>query len=284
MIRSILFALAEPPYGAGACNHACWLARKENSFVQALAVIDIAAFEIPVMGTADGFMPSVATPPVGSGQALMKELTAGAGARLDAFAARCSALGIACGTEIKSGIPADVISQAAVAHDIVVVARAGYSRIPSPQAVDSLVAPVIRGSVRPVLVAGSAFPEDGEIRNVLVAYDGSPHAARALPTAAELAARPGVRCTLLTVAQQEGPGREIAAPAASFLRRHGIDPRTRVVVGAKPSEVICDLAEGGGMDLVVMGAYGRSPIREVLFGSTTEHVLTHCTAGVVLQA
>ncbi|NLV32300.1 MAG: universal stress protein [Acidobacteria bacterium] len=284
MIRSILFALAETPYGAGASNHACWLARKENGFVHALAVIDIAAFEIPVMGAADGFMPSVVTPPAQSGQTLMQDLAAVAGVRLEEFAARCSARGISCATEIRSGIPADVICQAAAAHDIVVVSRTGYSRVPSPHAVDSLVAPVIRGAVRPVLVAGSEFPEDGELRNVLVAYDGSLHAARALPVAAELAARPGVRCTLLTVAQQESAGRETLAPAAAFLRHHGIDPGVRVIVHAKPSEVICDLAGSEGVDLVVMGAYGRSPIREVLFGSTTERILSHCAASVVLQA
>jgi nucleotide-binding universal stress UspA family protein len=135
-----------------------------------------------------------------------------------------------------------------------------------------------------VLVAGSEFPEDGELRNVLVAYDGSLHAARSLPVAAELAARPGVRCTLLTVAQQESAGRETLAPAAAFLRHHGIDPGVRVIVHAKPSEVICELAGSEGVDLVVMGAYGRSPIREVLFGSTTERILSHCAASVVLQA
>jgi nucleotide-binding universal stress UspA family protein len=33
-----------------------------------------------------------------------------------------------------------------------------------------------------------------------------------------------------------------------------------------------------------MGAYGHSPIREVLFGSTTERILSHCSANVILQS
>mgnify|MGYP001003821450 FL=1 len=122
------------------------------------------------------------------------------------------------------------------------------------------------------------------MRNVLVAYDGSNHAARALLVAAELAGRPGVSCTLLTVAQSEETGEEILVPAEAFLLHHNIVPRRQVIVSSKPSEVICGLAASEGVDLLVMGAYGHSPIREVLFGSTTERVLSHCTASVVLQS
>lgn len=284
MIRSILLALAESPHDASAKNYAFWLARKEGSHIHALAVMDIAAFEVPILGSADGFMPSVVTPPLAEGQTLMNELAAAARERLDLFAGECSARGIACSTDIKTGIPGDVISRTAVAHDIVVIARNGYSHFHSQGAVDSLVAPVIRNSVRPVLVAGSEFKEESELRNVLVAYDGSTHASRALLVAAELAARPGVHCTLVTVAPSEESGQEALAPAEAFLYHHGIVPRKEVILSAKPSEEICKMAASGGVDLLIMGAYGRSPIREVLFGSTTERILANCAANVVLQS
>jgi nucleotide-binding universal stress UspA family protein len=285
MIRSILLALAEAPYDASARNYAFWLARKQGSHIHALAVIDVAAFEVPVLGSPDGFMPSVVTPPLKENQSLMKDLLALAKERLDQFANQCSSRGIPFSTETRSGIPGDVISRAAVAHDIVVVSRTGYNRVATPdETVDALVAPVIRGSVRPVLVAGSEFREGGDIRNVLVAYDGSPHAARALQVAAELAARPGVDCTLLNVAQSEDLGHEILSLADAFLSHHGVSARKHVAVSSKPSDVICGLVASGGVDLVIMGAYGHSPIREVLFGSTTERVLAHCAANVILQS
>ena len=147
-----------------------------------------------------------------------------------------------------------------------------------------LVAPVIRNSVRPVLVAGSDFSDDKDVRNILVAYDGSNHAARALSIAAELAARPGVNCTLITVAHSEDTGAEVLAPAESFLLHHSVIPKKQIVVNSKPSSVICGLAASEGVDLVIMGAYGHSPIREVFFGSTTERILSHCTANVILQS
>jgi nucleotide-binding universal stress UspA family protein len=285
MVRSILLALAESPYDASARNYAFWLARKEGSHVHALAVIDIAAFEVPVLGSPDGFMPSVVTPPLKEGQSLMEDLTAIAKERLDQFANQCISRGIPSSTEIKTGIPGEAIGRAAVAHDIVVVSRTGYNRISGPQEnFDALVAPVIRASVRPVLVAGLEFREDSEIRNILVAYDGSSHSARALLVAAELAARPGVSCTLLTVAQSEDAGQEVLVPAEEFLFHHGVTPRKEVRLRSKPADVICEMVASGKADILIMGAYGHSPIREVLFGSTTEHVLSNCTANVILQS
>jgi nucleotide-binding universal stress UspA family protein len=285
MIRSILLALAEAPNDANAKNCAFWLAKKEGSQIHALALIDIAAFEVPMMGAQDGFMPSVVTPSLNDSQLLMDDLTAVAKERLDQFSAQCASRGIQSSTEVKAGIPGEIISEVAVAHDIVVVSRTGYSRVAGDQnAVDAFVAPVIRGSVRPVLVAGSEFGEESDIRTILVAYDGSAHAARSLLVAAELAARPGVTCNLVTVAQSEELGNEILSPAEEFLCHHNITPGKQVVIDSKPSEVICRLVASSGIDIVIMGAYGHSPIREVLFGSTTERILEHCTAGVILQS
>ncbi len=285
MIRSILLALAEAPNDTSAKNYAFWLAKKEGSQIHALAVIDIAAFEVPVLGTSDGFMPSVVTPPVTESQSLLEELTAVAKERLDQFAGQCAARNIPCSIDMKTGIPGEVIARSAVAHDIVVVSRSGYNRFASTrETVDALVAPVIRGSVRPVLVAGPDFPEDSDVSHILIAYDGSSHASRALKVASELASRPGVECTLVTVAQSQEAAEDIVAPAEEFLLNHRITPQKKILISSKPSEVICDLVSAGGVDLVIMGAYGHSSIREVLFGSTTERILTRCIANVILQS
>jgi len=282
MIRSILLAQAESPNDASAKNHAFWLAKKEDSHIHALVVIDIAAFEAPVMGTADGLMPSVVTPPLKENQSLMNDLMTMARERLDQFTAECASQGVSSSTEVKTGIPGEVISRAAIAHDIVLVSRSGYNRVANAQeTVDALVGPVIRNSVRPVLVAGS---ELRDVQNILVAYDGSPHAARSLLVAAELAARPGVKCSLITVAHSEDIGWDILETAEAFLFHHGVEPGKKVVVSSKPSTVICDLVASGRVDILVMGAYGHSPIREVLFGSTTERILAHCAANVILQS
>ncbi len=283
MIRSILVALAEGDLGAE--NYAFWLAKKEGSHVHAIAVVDITAFEVPMIGTPDGFMPSVVPHSFRESQSLMDEMNARCRERLNQFAEQCASRNLSCSTETKTGIPAEVFSQSAVAHDIVVVSRTGYNpKANTSETIDSLVAPLIRKSVRPVLVAGTEFQEENEIRNILVAYDGSAHSARALLIAAELAARPGIHLTLVTVVPSEDSGMEILAPAEAFLAHHGVTPRKQVEVSSKPATVISTLVASGNVDLLIMGAYGHSPIREVLFGSTTQRILSHCSANVILQS
>jgi nucleotide-binding universal stress UspA family protein len=284
MIRSILIPIADGPVNASARDFAFWLAKKDGSRIHALAVIDVKAFEIPVLGTPDGFLPSVVTPPLAENQSLINDLTGAARDRTDQIARDCQARGIPCSTDIRTGVPGDLVARAAVAYDLVVMGRMGYSRASGgPQKIDPLVSHVIRASIRPVLVAGSSFPE-GDIRSVLVAYDGSVHAGRALMWAADMGGRPGVQCILLTVAPSEEAGEETLAPAAAFLAHHNVIAKKQVAVGAKPSEVICGLVASARADLLVMGAYGHRPIREVLFGSTTERVLSHCGTSVILQS
>jgi len=281
MIKSILLPLAEEPPGAVARQYAYWLAGTEGGHIHGLAVIDIKTFEIPVLGTPDGFMPSVVAPPIQESQSLLAEMTAATRERLDQFAAECAGRGISCSTNIETGIPGEIIAGEAVAHDIVVMAREGYGRVGEGQKLDPLISSVIRGSIRPVLVAGEQFRE---VRRILVAYDGSVHAARALSVGAELGSRPGVECALANIGSSVEAGKEILIRAESYLYHHGVTPRRQVIVGSNASDMICELVSSSGSDLLVMGAYGHSPIREMIFGSTTERVLSHCGSTVVLQS
>lgn len=284
MIRSILLPIGEGPLSSIAREYAFWLAKKDGSRIHALAVIDVKTFEIPVLGTPDGFMPSVVTPPITESQSLLSEMTVLARERLETIARECTARSIPCSTDIKTGIPGELIARAATAHDIVIMSRSGYTRAPSGDGrLDPLVSQVIRGSIRPVLVSGQKF-QAGETLNLLVAFDGSIHAGRVLAVAAELGKRPGVRCTLVTIAATEEAGKETQAPAEEYLYHHGVTPQKQVILGARPSEVICELVAKAQADILIMGAYGHRPMREMLFGSTTERVLSHCAATVILQS
>ncbi len=281
MIRSILLPIGEGPLSPVAREYAFWLARKDGSRIHALAVIDVKTFEIPVLGTPDGFMPSVVTPPITESQSLLTEMTILARERLEAISRECSSRSISCSADLKTGIPGELISRAAVAHDIVIMSRSGYTHaLTGDKRLDPLVPQVIRGSIRPVLVAGQKF-QAGETLNLVVAFDGSVHAGRVLTVAAELGKRPGVTTALVTIAATEEAGNEIQAPAEEYLYHHGIVPKKQIVLGTRPSEMICDLSAKA--DILIMGAYGHRPMREMLFGSTTEHVLSHCGTAVILQ-
>jgi len=281
MIRSILLPLAEGPLVETTKLYAFWLARKESAHIHGLAVIDLRSLEIPVLGTPDSFMPSVVSPPLQESQSLLAEMSSLARERLHRFATECAAQGISCSTNSETGIPGEIIAREAVAHDIVVMAREGYAQGGEGHNLDPLIPSVIRGSIRPVLVAGKEFRD---VHHILVAYDGSVHAARALVVAAVLGHTHGMRCTLANMSSSRETGEEILAPAETYLYHHGVTPRKQVIIGSRASELICELMTRTGADLLIMGAYGHSPIREMLFGSTTERVLSHCGSTVILQS
>ena len=279
MVKSILLPLLEGSISESAREYAFWLAEKQAGQIHGLGLIDVKSFEIPVMGTPDGFMPAVVTPPLQESQKLLNEMSAQARERLEQLGKECGTKGIPCSTDLRIGIPGEIVTREAVAHDIVVLARATHGG--PERRLDALVPGVIRGSIRPVLVAGGSFRN---IRHILIAYDGSVHAARALLIAAELGALAEIRSTLVNIAGSEEAGQETLAPAEAYLSHHGVSPRKKVLAGTRPSDLICEIVTSSEADLLVMGAYGHSPIREMLFGSTTERVLSHCGSSVVLQS
>lgn len=74
---------------------------------------------------------------------------------------------------------------------------------------------------------------------------------------------------------------EAEAELSRMTERSGIQHSGKVLHG-NPAETICDCAEEGGYDLVVMGARGLSYIQGILIGSTTESVLRSSPCPVLI--
>jgi len=114
-----------------------------------------------------------------------------------------------------------------------------------------------------------------ECKNILVATDGSEHARTAATEAIEIAKRCGSRLTAISVAPSEGEKEKARANAANVVpaaQQAGIHVETMTPVG-KPHEIIAATAKGMGVDLIVMGAYGKTGLKRLLMGSTTEKVI-----------
>jgi nucleotide-binding universal stress UspA family protein len=129
---------------------------------------------------------------------------------------------------------------------------------------------------------------------VLIAYDGSPEAERALAWAARL---PGTDATVIgvvpTLAGSEpiadavdptvtvGSLRTDLEAAAAKLTAGGISATTLAKAG-NPAQVVIETAEEGDFDLILIGTRGRHAIERFLFGSTAERVAWHATTPVLL--
>lgn len=140
------------------------------------------------------------------------------------------------------------------------------------QAGDSLgdnVERVVRGLQRPILITAGEFVAP---RAAMLAFDGSPVMQSAVALLAESPLFRGLDVHLVTVGADSPELRQ----AAQLLEQAG----HRVQVAQLSGEVETALhryQREQGIDLVVMGAYGHSRIREFFVGSTTNALLRMAT-------
>ena len=142
-------------------------------------------------------------------------------------------------------------------------------------------------SGRPVLVIPHSRSCSQFGKRVTLAWNGRREATRAAFDALPLLhAAESVR--ILWVNPQEASGDPdglSTTDIAAALRRHGV--KCEVVTSlagelAVGGSLLSGLADDGS-DLLVMGAYGHSRLREFVFGGATQHVLNHMTAPVLMS-
>jgi nucleotide-binding universal stress UspA family protein len=185
--------------------------------------------------------------------------------------------------EVREGIVRDTILDMARTVDLLCLGRQGEHGEWEGGELGSTVQKVLRGSQRPVLVTPKEFRPLGRL---LMAYDGSNHANRALRVACDLASGADLPMIVVTVAadERERPRSEsILAEARKLVAPYqGIGAEFLLQVDAEPQNVIHRLADERQCDLIVMGAYGQGRIREWLLGSTTAGVLARSPLPVLL--
>ncbi|MGA7866925.1 MAG: universal stress protein [Stellaceae bacterium] len=142
-------------------------------------------------------------------------------------------------------------------------------------------------SGRPVLIVPYAGHFDDVGRRVLIAWSATREAARAVSDAMPLLTSAEL-VTVLTIDAHEGPqahGESPGADIAVHLARHGVkaDIERTVSAGLPVGEALLSRAADLGADLIVMGAYGHSRVREVLLGGATRSVLRSMTVPVLMS-
>lgn len=120
---------------------------------------------------------------------------------------------------------------------------------------------------RPVIVCPDELPTAEEI---LIAYDGSMPAMRAIQIFALLGVTQGRRTHVTSIdANQELAARRTNS-AATYLRAHGYEVEaTPIASRVHPAEVLSIEIANRKIGTLVMGAYGHRGFQEFLFGSTT---------------
>ncbi len=146
---------------------------------------------------------------------------------------------------------------------------------------------VIFGSGRPVLAFNpqkSLLPS-GRLTRVAVAWDGSRSAARAVADALPVLKRVEDVRVMTAVGEKASATAGQAGDLVRHLRTHGISAVPDEIDGRHRSigASFAAYLEEVSPELLVMGAYGSSRIKEFVLGGATEHILNNCSTPVLLS-
>ncbi|KAA5605682.1 universal stress protein [Roseospira marina] len=146
---------------------------------------------------------------------------------------------------------------------------------------------VIMDSGRPVLVIPYAgqHPRIGD--KVLVAWNASREATRAISDALPILQTAREVDVLAINPHHNGVNGHGDIPGADIcghLARHGVKAVAEHVVAhdVDVGNLLLSRASDSGADLIVMGAYGRSRLRELVLGGATWHILHHMTVPILM--
>ena len=116
-------------------------------------------------------------------------------------------------------------------------------------------------------------------RTILVGYDGSEAAQRALAAAADLVGY-GSRLTVATVKAGAGAG-DVSQTARELLHRRQVTARYVEPVG-EPAEKLIETASEIGADLVVVGRRSRHALQRLVLGSVSADVVRGADCDVLV--
>ena len=131
----------------------------------------------------------------------------------------------------------------------------------------------------PVLIVPDALDHLDATGPVVLAWNASAESARALRQSLPVL-KAASMVHIVTVGEDSADMPQTAASA--YLSRHGVVSELLVepAAGRKAHDVIAQVAHERGANLIVMGAYGRSRLRETLLGGVTRTLLAR--SGIAL--
>jgi nucleotide-binding universal stress UspA family protein len=207
-------------------------------------------------------------------------------ARAALAAARATTSVQAGWAEVDEGAaPLPTFMRQAHCADLVVLGQQDPALIGASQVPSDFVSAVILGSGRPAIVLPYTGEGAATIGTVLVAWKPSAQAARAV--AAALPVLKGARHVhLVSWGRDDAAGcHGKALDIEGYLRRHGVSatPHHESAAGDEIGELMLSKAADVGADLLVMGCYAHSRVRELVLGGATRVVLESMTVPVLMS-
>ncbi|OAI01331.1 universal stress protein [Methylomonas methanica] len=161
---------------------------------------------------------------------------------------------------------------------VLVIGVRGKVHDNQPDKIGAKLESIIRSLHKPILVVNAEFkaPE-----RIMLAYDGSQAAEKALDMVANSPLYKGLVCHLVCVSKDEGRGQLLEMAANKLQLAGGIEVIAKKLIGI-PEQVLSEYQGQKGIDMTVMGAFGHTRIHDWLLGSFTVKMLTNSRSPLLL--
>ena len=215
--------------------------------------------------------------------ALLADAHARAREWLDGFVARARAAGVAARTLELAGRPAEMIVEEMQQHDVLLFGRDVNFRFETQEHDSYTRDRILRRAGKPIIIVPEHPVSAGSA--VMIAYDGSSAALRALRAFADSGLARDRQIHVATVNDDGADAFEIASRGCELLRvEFDIIAVPENVVSAEPvAEALLARRAKLGAGMIVLGGYVPSPLARLVWGSVTHAILRHTVVPVFLH-
>jgi nucleotide-binding universal stress UspA family protein len=266
MLQSILVGLDGSAYSAAAVELGIRCAQHAGAVLVGLGIIDA---------------PTICKPqPVPLGASAYKvhhdaTLLADASHKIEQLledcAQRCAAAGVTCHLLQDTGLPTEHILLEALQYDLILLGQHTFFHFETQDTPDDTLAVVVKQSPCPVVAVPATLPEG---RAVLIAYDGSAPATRALHMFQALGLDSAHEVHVVCVDAHKEKAHLCVERAVTFLHGHNVVAQAHALATSEaPAHALLQYVHQIQAGLLVMGSSGRSPLREFFGGSVTRTML-----------
>lgn len=277
MIKSILLAVDGSAFTEPVLQYGITLSKKFQALLRVITVIDIRIFEWAVAIGVEGFAPII--PSSGYQEESQKILDQKAEEVLKRTEKLLKQQEANYLLEKESGNPVDVICEKAKLADMLILGARGEFAKWSDKMLGATLEAITRLSIKPVFISPK---EHRNIKRIMIAYDGSENSNKALTLAAFFTSKLNLPLLLLNVNDSEDSGKKTLQEAKDYLAPYQLSQLDEKIVPGDATAGIVTVSKQENIDLIIMGSYGHSRIREAILGSTTVQTMRQVTIPVLM--
>ncbi len=282
MSRQILACIDGSGFSPAVCDAAAWASLKLAAPLTFVHVID--RMVAPVAHDSSGQIG------LGSREHLLEELAA-----LDEQRGKIAQqqgrlmLEAACDRAREDGVaePAirqrndelvDALAELESEARLLVLGKRGESASAASEHLGSNLERVVRALQIPILITTAEFTQP---KRLLIAFDGSPTARKTVEKVADSPLLKGLECHVVLVGEDTASHREQLSWATQLLEESGLTTHGAIQAG-EVEPTLRAYKQAQGIDMLIMGAFGHSRIRQLLVGSTTTDMIRHASVPVLI--